>query len=114
VRNPSGGRPDRLDQTVKQAAVEVGKRYRYIWGRIKEAVQRLGQSLVETHVGEKGTHRSFLTPIACHLVRNFLAMRGRLYDLVREEYNRRFRDVGACLLPSFLEFRWLFTTKRLS
>jgi len=87
-----------VDRTgsIKQAAVELGKSYRYIWGRIKEAEQRLGQSLVETHVGGKGTQRSFLTPIAWHLVRNFLAMRGRMYELVREEYDRRFRDVAGC------------------
>jgi molybdate transport system regulatory protein len=82
--------------SIKQAAVELGKSYRYIWGRIKEAEQSMGQPLVETHVGGKGTQRSFLTPIAGHLVTNFLAVRVRMNELVREEYDRRFRDVAGC------------------
>jgi molybdate transport system regulatory protein len=82
-----------VEQTgsIKQAAGKLGKSYRYIWGRIKEAEQTLGQALVETHVGGKGTQRSFLTPIAVHLVTNFLALRERMYEIVGEEYHRRFQ-----------------------
>ena len=79
--------------SIKQAAQELGKSYRYIWGRIKEAEQRLGQTLVETRVGGKGTQRSCLTPVAGHLVANFLAMRERMYKLVRKDYERRFGDL---------------------
>jgi molybdate transport repressor ModE-like protein len=37
--------------SFKQAASDLGKSYRYIWGRIKEAERVLGQQLVETRVG---------------------------------------------------------------
>ena len=80
--------------SIKHAAAKLGKSYRYVWGRIKEAEEKLGQSLVETQVGGKGTQRSSLTPVASRLLANFLAMRERMYELVREEYVCRFRDLA--------------------
>src|SRR5262245_37036028 len=62
-------------RSIKQAARDVGKSYRYIWGRIKKAEAVIGEALVETHVGGKGTQRSFLTPAACRLVTAFVALR---------------------------------------
>src|SRR5262245_38147805 len=54
--------------SFKQAASDLGKSYRYIWGRIKEAEKVLEQQLVRTQVGGKEQKRSFLTPVARQLV----------------------------------------------
>jgi molybdate transport system regulatory protein len=77
--------------SIKQAAGDLGKSYRYVWGRIKEAERALGRQLVETQVGGKDSQRSFLTPAARQLVDDFLAIRQRMIAAVRQEYRRRFR-----------------------
>jgi molybdate transport system regulatory protein len=76
--------------SFKQAASDLGKSYRYIWGRIKEAEKVLGQQLVLTQVGGKEQRRSFLTPAARQLVAGFLNLRGRLTHLVEQEFARHF------------------------
>jgi molybdate transport repressor ModE-like protein len=75
--------------SIKQAASAVGKSYRFIWGRIKEAEQVLGQQLVETKVGGKDTQRSSLTPHARQLVNAFLAFRGDIIRAVEQDFRRR-------------------------
>src|SRR5438309_2220310 len=54
--------------SIKQAAGDLGKSYRYVWGRIKEAEHALGQLLVQTQVGGQGSQRSALTEAARQLV----------------------------------------------
>ena len=75
---------------IKQAASELGKSYRYVWGRIKEAEATLGRQLVETQVGGKDTQRSRLTPAAQRLVAAFMALRDAMKDVLRREFDRRF------------------------
>ncbi len=75
--------------SIKQAAGELEKSYRYTWGRIKEAERTLGLQLVETHVGGKGVQRSNLTPTARRLVENFVALRRKLLHLAEREWNER-------------------------
>jgi molybdate transport system regulatory protein len=81
-----------VDRTgsIKQAAGELGKSYRYIWGRIKKTEQVLGRQLVETQIGGKDSHRSFLTPMARKLVQEFLALRGQMMSIVKQEWRGRF------------------------
>src|SRR5262245_32324863 len=55
--------------SIKQAASDLGKSYRFVWGRIKAAEATLGCRLVEAHVGGQGTQRSFLTDEARQMVR---------------------------------------------
>jgi molybdate transport repressor ModE-like protein len=76
--------------SFKQAASTLGKSYRYIWGRIKEAEKVLGQQLVETRVGGHGDKRSFLTSAARQLVMDFLALRSRLAQLLEQEFASHF------------------------
>ena len=76
--------------SIKQAASNLGKSYRYVWGRIKKAEEALGHQLVETYVGGKDTQRSFLAPPARQLVDDFLAIRSRMMDIVEQECRRRF------------------------
>jgi molybdate transport repressor ModE-like protein len=77
--------------SIKQAASELGKSYRYVWGRIKAAEEVLGQQLVETHVGGKGIQRSQLTPQARRLVAAFLTLREEMARVLRREFAFRFR-----------------------
>jgi molybdate transport system regulatory protein len=76
--------------SIKRAAHDLGKSYRYVWGRIKEAEKALGRQLVETQVGGKDVQRSFLTAEARQLVEDFLAVRSRLIQLTEQEFTRRF------------------------
>jgi molybdate transport system regulatory protein len=52
--------------SIKYAAADLEKSYRYVWGRIKQAEAVWGHKLVETQVGGTGPQRSFLTPLARH------------------------------------------------
>lgn len=80
---------------IKEAAAKLGKSYRHVWTRIKEAEQALGLTLVEAHVGGAGTRRSFLTPDARELLADFVALRTRMLTVVEEEFARRFRPPSA-------------------
>jgi molybdate transport system regulatory protein len=74
--------------SIKGAAADLGKSYRYVWGRIKAVEQTLGRPLVETQVGGQGTQRSSLTPEARRLVSTFLAQRSRMDQLLQQEFAR--------------------------
>jgi molybdate transport system regulatory protein len=76
--------------SIKHAAAEVGKSYRHVWARLKQAEQALGRRLVKSQVGGLGTQRSALTPEARRLVAAFLALRGRMMRAAREEFARHF------------------------
>jgi len=75
---------------IKEAALRLGKSYRYVWGRIKKAEAAMGASLVQTRVGGKGTDRSELTPMARALVQDFDALRARVFRVAEEEFAHRF------------------------
>jgi molybdate transport system regulatory protein len=74
--------------SIKHAAHDLGKSYRYVWKRIKEAETALGHLLVKTQVGGTGTQRSSLTEAARRLVAGFLDLRSRMLQLVKEEFMR--------------------------
>jgi molybdate transport system regulatory protein len=76
--------------SIKQAAADLGKSYRYVWGRVKKAEQSHGRRLVETQVGGQGAQRSALTPEARKLITAFLALRGRVTAVARQEFDRHF------------------------
>ena len=76
--------------SIKAAADSLDKSYRYVWGRIKKAEKALGEPLVETRVGGKGTGRSSLTGRAHQLVGDYDALRGRMFDVLDEEFSTRF------------------------
>ena len=76
--------------SIKEAARRLGKSYRYIWGRIKQAEESIGESLVETQVGGTGAHRSDLTPRAVELLEAFYALRQRMSEVLDEEFSARF------------------------
>jgi molybdate transport system regulatory protein len=77
-----------IDETgsIKQAAADLGKSYRYVWGRIKAAEKTLGRQLVQTQVGGKDAQRSCLTDEARRLVADFQAVRLRMFRAVQDEF----------------------------
>jgi molybdate transport system regulatory protein len=72
--------------SIKQAARHLGKSYRHVWGRVKEAEAALSQQLVVTQVGGEGAQRSTLTPAARQLAQDFLAVRQRMQKAVAREF----------------------------
>jgi molybdate transport system regulatory protein len=76
--------------SIKQAAADLGKSYRHVWGRVKEAERALNLPLVQTQVGGQGTQRSSLTPEARRLVDAFLSVRGHMIEAVEREFARAF------------------------
>lgn len=78
--------------SIKGAARRLGKSYRYIWGRIKQAEESIGESLVETQIGGSGVRRSDLTPRAVELLEAFQALRQRMTEVLEEEFSARFED----------------------
>ena len=76
--------------SIKQAARDLGKSYRHVWGRVKDTEQALGRPLVEAQVGGKGSQRSALTPEGRRLVAAFRAFRDRMLRAVQEEFARHF------------------------
>jgi molybdate transport system regulatory protein len=75
---------------IKQAAAALGRSYRYVWDRIKQAEAVLGCPLVEAHQGGTGTRRSFLTQEAQSLVAEYMTLRQSMTTLVQQEYGRLF------------------------
>lgn len=78
---------------IKDAAAQLGKSYRYVWGRVKDAEATLRQPLVETRVGGAIEQRSDLTALANQLVEDFVAFRARMLDVAREEFASRFETL---------------------
>ena len=76
--------------SIKEAARQLGKSYRYVWGRVREAETALAAPLVETRVGGAGRRRSRLTPRAESLLAGFAALRERVIRLTDQEFSRRF------------------------
>lgn len=81
--------------SIKDAAVQIGKSYRYVWGRVKEAEAAIGEPLVETRVGGAVEQRSDLTPLATQLVEDFAEFRQRMHQVAREEFSGRFSPLQA-------------------
>ena len=75
--------------SIKAAASGLGRSYRHVWSRIKEAERVLKCPLVRTRVGGSGSRRSDLTPLAVRLSRDFQSLRARTFDVVAREFAAR-------------------------
>jgi molybdate transport repressor ModE-like protein len=71
-------------------AAQIGKSYRHVWSRIKEAEHSLGTVLVASRVGGQSSQRSELTEQAQRLVTDYDALRQRVFDVVQAEFTARF------------------------
>jgi molybdate transport system regulatory protein len=76
--------------SIKEGAHRLGKSYRYVWSRIKEAEQAIGCSLVETRVGGTGSRRSCLTPEAAELIDSYDSLRRDMFESVARRFQERF------------------------
>ena len=81
--------------SIKDAAAQLGKSYRYVWGRVKEAESALGEPLVATRVGGVIEQRSDLTPLASQLIEDYAEFRQRMHAVAREEFAGRFSPLRA-------------------
>ena len=72
--------------SIKIAAESIGRSYRHVWGRIKDAEAILGRPLVQTRVGGKSEQRSELTEEAAQLLESFLTLR----ESMKRELEREF------------------------
>ncbi len=75
--------------SIKAAAAEVGRSYRFVWARIKDAEAALGGKLVAAHVGGSGSQRSELTPLARDLLQEFERVRQEVFQLVDKIFGER-------------------------
>ena len=81
--------------SIKAGAERIGKSYRHVWSRIKEAEEQLDVSLVETQVGGASDQRSTLTELARELISHYDALRTRVLGLVATEFSTQFEQLIA-------------------
>jgi molybdate transport repressor ModE-like protein len=78
--------------SIKKAAADLGRSYRHVWDRIKDAERGLRLALVTTQVGGQGAQRSELTDDARRLISDFRGLRDRMIDAMELESKRRFQE----------------------
>jgi molybdate transport system regulatory protein len=76
--------------SIKEAAAKLGKSYRHVWSRVKEAEEAIGEKLVDAHVGGRAEQRSELTPRARELMTAFVELRQAIFEMVEREFHKRF------------------------
>lgn len=79
--------------SIKAAAETVGKSYRHVWSRLKQAEEALGISLVETQVGGSDSRRSSLTTSAGELVCQYREMREQVFSIVGERFSSEIQKI---------------------
>jgi molybdate transport repressor ModE-like protein len=71
--------------SLKEAAEVLGMSYRFAWGLIRKAEERLGEPLIKAHKGGKdGGGGAEVTPLGRHYIEEFEALRGRIEALSSE------------------------------
>jgi len=85
--------------SIKEAAARLGKSYRYVWGRVKEAEEALGKPLVITRVGGVAEQRSDLSEPGARLVSDFTEFRNRMMVVVQTEFAGRFQELQSLIAP---------------
>ena len=76
--------------SIKEAAAQLEKSYRYVWGRIKKAEQALSRELVTAHVGGSSVQRSELTPLAKQLCQKFTRLRETMKRQLAKDFAAAF------------------------
>lgn len=77
--------------SIKIAAESIGRSYRHVWGRIKDAEAILGRPLVQTRVGGKSEQRSELTEEASQMLESFMTLRDTMKEMLEVEFSNRFK-----------------------
>lgn len=78
--------------SIKDAAAAIDRSYRFVWGKLKEVERAIGRPLVETRVGGSLEQRSVLSETGRMLVREFTALRRRLFDVMDHEFAPRLQN----------------------
>ncbi len=80
-----------VDETgsIKAAATRVGKSYRFVWSRIKDAEAAMGAPLVIARVGGRDARRSALTSLARDLVLDFDGIHRHLSEVLDRQSRKR-------------------------
>lgn len=78
--------------SIKDAALAIGRSYRFVWGKIKQVERAIGAPLVETRVGGSQEQRSVLTPLGQLLLREFEGLRQQLFDIIDGEFAPRLQN----------------------
>jgi molybdate transport system regulatory protein len=80
-----------IDRTgsIKDAALVMGRSYRFVWGKIKQVERALGTPLVEARVGGSQVQRSVLSPMGRLLMQEFSVLRDSLFQTIDREYAPR-------------------------
>lgn len=71
--------------SIKDAALKVGRSYRFVWDKLKDVERALGAPLVESRVGGKQDQRSALTPLGELLAQEFDLLRKKVFEMVDHE-----------------------------
>ena len=71
-----------VDKTgsIKSAAAEIGRSYRFVWGRLKEVEESFGAPLVDAQVGGARERRSSLTPTGRALLESFVRLQNTMHE----------------------------------
>ena len=77
--------------SIKESASAIGRSYRFVWGKLKDVENALGCPLVTARVGGHQEKRSVLTPQGQAMVREFVNLRKRVFELVDGEFGDRFQ-----------------------
>ncbi len=79
--------------SIKIAAESIGKSYRHVWGRIKDAEAILDRPLVLTRVGGKTEQRSELSEDAKQMLESFMTLRETMKQVLEQEFAARFKKM---------------------
>jgi molybdate transport system regulatory protein len=84
-----------IDETgsIKGAAAAIGKSYRHVWSRVKEAEAAIGFTLVATQVGGGESRRSTLTEPARQLAASYRQLRAQVFALVDEQFSAKMQQI---------------------
>lgn len=78
--------------SIKSAASKIGRSYRFVWSRIKEAEEAFGSTLVESRIGGREANRSGLSPLAQELLKDFDDFCQQVYELADGPFAKKLQS----------------------
>jgi molybdate transport repressor ModE-like protein len=82
--------------TLKDAASSLEMSYRYAWGLVKKAEEKLEMPLIETQKGGRyGGGSTKITELGYQFIEDFKILREKLYELLLEKENQTGNEISA-------------------
>jgi molybdate transport repressor ModE-like protein len=82
--------------TLKDAASSLEMSYRYAWGLVKKAEEKLEMPLIETQKGGRyGGGSTKITELGYQFIEDFKILREKLYELLLEKENQTGNETSA-------------------